>query len=164
MAKQLIIKPEKCVGCRTCELVCSYGHFEQFNPRMSAVSLIDYEVEAVSIPLMCMQCDDACCADVCPVGALKVEADGFVSYDADKCIKCKMCMNACPLGNIHYTPIARRMIKCDLCGDGNPKCVSYCHAGAIELVDDADLPDRRKSIADSLMEVYRTDKVEEVAS
>ena len=26
MGKQLMIKPEKCIGCRTCELVCSFGH------------------------------------------------------------------------------------------------------------------------------------------
>lgn len=163
MSKQLVFKPERCVGCRTCELVCSYGHFEQFNPRMSAVSVVDYEVEAVSIPLMCMQCDDAACAAVCPVEALKIEADGFVSYDPDKCIKCKMCMNACPLGSIHYTPIGHRMIKCDLCGGGDPKCARYCHANAIEVVDNSDLPERRKDIAKQLMEVYRTDKTEEVA-
>lgn len=153
MAKQLVVKPEKCVGCRTCELVCSFGHFEEFNPRMSAVTLIDYDEEAVSVPVMCLQCDDASCVAVCPVGALTRQDDGFVNYDSDKCIKCKMCMNACPLGNIHFSPIARRMIKCDLCG-GDPKCVRYCYADAIVLVDDADLPDRKKLTADKLAEVY----------
>ena len=28
MGKQLLIKPEKCLGCRTCELVCSFGTME----------------------------------------------------------------------------------------------------------------------------------------
>jgi len=133
--------------------MCSFGHFEQFNPRMAAVSLIDYTEPEVSVPVMCLQCDEACCVAVCPVGALKRESDGFVSYDPDKCIKCKMCQNACPLGNIHFSPIAHRMIKCDLCG-GEPKCVRFCYAGAIELVDDADLPDRRKAVADKLAAVY----------
>lgn len=157
MAKQLVIKPERCVGCRTCELMCSFGHYDLFNPRMAAVTVVEYFEDALAIPIMCMQCDDAACAKVCPVGALKREDDGFVSYNADKCIKCKMCMNACPLGNIHYSPIARKMIKCDLCG-GEPMCVRYCSGDAIELVDDADIPDRKRSAADKLREAYVNEK------
>ena len=159
MAKQLVIKPEKCLGCRTCEMVCSFSHYEQFNPRLAAISVIDYEAQAVSIPIMCLQCDEAPCEKVCPLGGLKREADGRIVYNADKCIKCKMCMNACPLGNIHYSPIAHHMIKCDLCG-GEPKCVRYCYSGALEVIDDADKSDRRQAVADKFAAVFS----EEVAS
>jgi carbon-monoxide dehydrogenase iron sulfur subunit len=157
MAKQLVIKPERCMGCRTCELMCSFGHYETFNPRMAAVTVVEYFEDALSIPIMCMQCDDAACAKVCPVGALVREDDGFVSYNPDKCIKCKMCMNACPLGNIHFSPIARRMIKCDLCG-GEPMCVRYCSVHAIEIVDDADIPEAKRTAADKLREAYLNEK------
>lgn len=149
MAIQLVIKPERCVGCRVCELMCSFEHFEQFNPRMAAVAVVDYFEDALSIPVMCLQCDDACCLKVCPTGALKREANGHVSYDAGKCIKCKLCMHACPFGNIHYSPVARQMIKCDLCG-GDPMCAKFCDADALTVVDDADIPDRKKATADKL--------------
>ena len=49
MARQLVIKPEKCVSCRTCELVCSFGHNQRFNPRESSVSVMDYEDAAARI-------------------------------------------------------------------------------------------------------------------
>ena len=153
MGKQLVIRPERCVGCRTCELMCSFGHFGEFNPRMSAVSVTDYFEEALSIPVMCLQCDDPCCSKVCPTGSLKRDSEGRISYNPDTCIKCKLCMNACPFGNIHYSPIARKMIKCDLCG-GDPKCVRYCSAHAIVVVDDADIPDRKKITADKIRQAY----------
>ena len=41
--KQLVVKPEKCIGCRTCELVCSFGHYQQFNPRLANITVLEYE-------------------------------------------------------------------------------------------------------------------------
>ncbi|MDE8721989.1 hypothetical protein PZH44_13925, partial [Alistipes putredinis] len=67
MGKQLLIKPEKCLGCRTCELVCSFGHNGAFNPRFANVSVMAYEEAAISVPMMCMQCEEPCCMEVCPV-------------------------------------------------------------------------------------------------
>ena len=58
MGKQLLIKPEKCLGCRTCELVCSFGHNGAFNPRFANVSVMAYEEAAISVPMMCMQCEE----------------------------------------------------------------------------------------------------------
>ena len=72
MGKQLLIKPEKCLGCRTCELVCSFGHNGAFNPSFANVSVLAYEEAAISVPMMCMQCEEPCCMEVCPVGAISV--------------------------------------------------------------------------------------------
>ena len=41
--KQLVVKPEKCIGCRTCELVCSFGHYQQFSPRLANITVLEYE-------------------------------------------------------------------------------------------------------------------------
>ena len=71
--KQLLIKPEKCIGCRTCELVCSFGHHNEFNPKMANVKVFEYEQAAVAIPMMCLQCDEAACMKVCPGGAIVYE-------------------------------------------------------------------------------------------
>ena len=140
--KQLMIKPEKCYGCRTCELVCSFGHYGEFNPKMANVSVLEYEKAAVAIPVMCLQCEDACCEKVCPVHAISTDENGARTINYDKCIGCKMCMNACPLGNISFHPEVKKVFKCDLCG-GDPKCAKYCPGGAI-TVEDADAIDSRK--------------------
>ena len=113
--KQLQIKPEKCIGCRTCELVCSFGHFSQFNPKLANVKVFEYEQAAVAIPIMCLQCEDPSCLKVCPVHAISRNEYGAVVMNYDKCIGCKMCMNACPLGNISTHPAAARVFKCSRC-------------------------------------------------
>ena len=100
MARQLVVDPKKCKNCRTCELVCSFRHFEEFNPRLSNVTVFQYEQASITVPIMCMQCDEAACAATCPTGALTRDANGVITHDANKCIVCKMCVSACPLGNV----------------------------------------------------------------
>mgnify|MGYP002732324539 CR=1 FL=1 len=153
MAKHLILKPEKCVGCRTCELMCSFAHNQVFNPRLAAVSVIDYPESAVAIPLMCLQCENAACEKVCPVHAITRTSDNVLLINPATCIVCKLCMNACPLGNIRYSPLTHSVFKCDLCG-GNPNCAQYCHAGAITFTDPDEDNDRRHLIADRFKDVF----------
>ena len=140
--KHLVVKPEKCVGCRTCELVCSFGHYKQFNPRMANVSVLAFEKEKVQVPVVCQHCEEASCVAVCPVHAITRSAEGVVTIDYDKCIGCKLCKNACPMGNISYSSRIQKVFKCDLCG-GDPKCAQFCPGGAI-TVEDADAVDERK--------------------
>ena len=152
MSKQLMIKPEKCISCRTCELVCSFGHYQEFNPKLSNVTVMDYEKAAVTIPVMCMQCEEPACMKVCPVGAISRNENGAFVMDEAKCIVCKMCMNACPLGNISFNPVKRKVFKCDLC-NGDPKCAKFCPSGAIVYGEAVEM-ERNKAIADQLKDVY----------
>ena len=153
MSKLLVVNPEKCAGCRTCELMCSYGRINAFNPRLSAVTVMNYEAALTSVPVMCMQCDEACCLKVCPVGAISRDEEGLVSTNPDKCIVCKMCVSVCPLGNISYSPSGKKVFKCDLCG-GDPKCVKYCSPGAIQFVDPSEIPGRKKAVAEKFKDVF----------
>lgn len=153
MSKQLVVDPKKCASCRTCELMCSFEHTKVFNPRLSAVNVINYEDAMVSIPVMCMQCEDACCIKVCPVKAISQDENGAVTIDSEKCIVCKMCVSACPLGNISFSPFSRKVFKCDLCG-GDPKCVKFCAPGAIKYVDPTESPERKKAVAEQFKEVF----------
>ena len=150
MALQLVVDPKKCKACRSCELACSFGHFDEFNPRLSNVTVFHYEEAAITVPVMCMQCDESACAKVCPTGALTRNAAGVVEHDASKCLVCKMCVSACPLGNISYSPLKRKVIKCDLCG-GDPMCVKFCPTGAISAVDPVEAPSKKQLLADKLM-------------
>ncbi len=124
MNKILIISPEKCNNCKTCEAVCSN----------SAVNVIGFEEAEVSVPVMCMQCEDASCMRVCPREAISRDENGTVVIDPNKCIGCKLCISACSLGNIHYSSRQKKILKCDLC-DSNPLCAKYCPTRAIEYVD-----------------------------
>ena len=153
MALQLVVDPKKCKACRSCELACSFGHNGEFNPRLSCVTIFHYEQQCISVPVTCLQCDEAACAAVCPTGALKRAADGVVLHDPAKCIVCKQCVGACPLGNISYSPLKQKVFKCDLC-DGDPMCVKFCPTGAITMVDAADVPDKKQLAADKLMALF----------
>jgi len=153
MSKQLVIKPEKCVGCRTCELMCSFEHNEQFNPQLSAVTVIAYDEAAVAVPVMCLQCEEACCLKVCPVNAISRDGQGAAVMNPSKCIVCKMCMHACPLGNISFSPVTRKVFKCDLCG-GEPKCAQFCPSGALLYLEPEEDFDRKKAIALRFKEVF----------
>ncbi|MGN1003085.1 MAG: 4Fe-4S dicluster domain-containing protein [Oscillospiraceae bacterium] len=145
--KQLLLKPEKCIGCRTCELVCSFGHYGEFNPKLANVKVFEYEKAAVAIPVMCLQCEEASCMKVCPMHAISRDENGAFTINYDRCIGCKMCMNACPLGNISYHPAVKRVFKCDLCG-GEPKCAAYCPGEAICYVDTDEPSARRKLVGE----------------
>ena len=124
MSKILTISPEKCTNCGTCESVCPN----------SGVNVIHFEEVEISVPVMCMQCEDAACMKVCPRDAISRDENGAVVPDPKKCIACKMCISACPFGNISFCPTTKQIEKCNLCG-GEPRCAKYCPTRAIQYVD-----------------------------
>jgi len=136
MAKILMIHPDKCTGCHNCELACSFAHEGLFRPGDSRIHVYTWEREGFSVPMMCQQCDDAPCLSVCPTGALHRNPEtNVVEWDADKCIRCRMCVQVCPFGNVAYDAVSGNILKCDHCG-GDPECVKFCPSKALEYVDD----------------------------
>jgi len=148
----------KCIGCRTCEVACAISHQEEsggtlehascFSPRLKLVKTVD-----VSAPIMCRQCDDAPCAQVCPNNAI-VREDGYIKVIQSRCIGCKTCMIACPYGAMNvvtamasgatgHSALFQREVpvslalKCDLCAhkESGPECMRVCPTGAITLID-----------------------------
>jgi Fe-S-cluster-containing hydrogenase component 2 len=144
MSKILMISPKKCKNCGTCESVCPN----------SAVNVIHFEEAVISVPVMCVQCEDAACMKVCPTGAIFRDKNGAVVTDTNKCIGCKVCISSCPMGNIHYSSRQKRIMKCNLC-DGTPDCVKYCPTRAIEYVDDTTANiGKKRAIALKFMELF----------
>ena len=156
MNKILTIAPEKCTGCRTCELVCSFFHEKEFNPARARVTVITWDKDGFSVPMMCLQCSNAACMQVCPVGAVYRDfATGAVMVDHSRCIRCKMCTNACPFGNNTFDLELDRVLKCDLCG-GDPQCAKYCPSGAVSYVPDTAANTAKKRLAASkFRELFR---------
>jgi anaerobic carbon-monoxide dehydrogenase iron sulfur subunit len=134
MSKILTISPEKCTSCRSCELICSFIKTGEFNPRESAVKVLTYEAAAISVPVMCMQCEEPACMKICPVNAFSRDEHGAVVLDEEKCIVCKLCISACPMGNITFSSALKKIVKCNLC-DGDPYCAKVCPSGTIKYED-----------------------------
>ena len=91
-------------------------------------------------------------------GSLAYDENNAVVMNSSKCIGCKLCMNACPLGNIGVNTEKKQMHKCDLCG-GDPKCVKFCPSGALVFEDPADSQDRRKAVAAAFKDVFGEEEV-----
>ena len=130
--KVITVNIDKCTGCRACELACSLKNTGTFNPSRARINVIGHE-GLFSLPITCFQCEKPYCADVCPSDAInREESTGTVKIDAEKCTGCKMCVIACPFGNIVFSPEEKIVVKCELCG-GAPECVAFCTAGALEF-------------------------------
>lgn len=158
MAKILMIHPDKCTGCENCTMACSYTKESKFRPAAARIHVFSWEREGFSVPMMCQQCSDAPCATVCPTGAMhRNSGSTMVDYDKEKCIRCRMCVQACPFGNAVYDVYTDAILKCDNCA-GNPACVNICPNKALEYVDDTiSTRSRKKAFAakfkDAFMEV-----------
>lgn len=131
MNKVLLVQPEKCTGCHTCELICSFTHTGEFNPTRSRISVFNFDKVGFSTPVVCQQCTASACMAICPTGAIsRNETTGAMVVDNDRCLRCKMCTIACPFGATLYDYDLDIITKCDLC-DGDPECVKLCPSGAI---------------------------------
>jgi len=124
--------PEKCVGCRVCEYVCSLEKKKAFNPTLSRIrTLRIYPNTNASVT--CRLCEDAPCVIACPRKALgQSKENGVIIVDKDKCNGCGWCIEACDFGAISLDPDTKTVVLCDLC-DGDPKCVKWCPEKALEL-------------------------------
>lgn len=114
MAKQkrygLVIDLNRCIGCRSCAVICKMHHAlapGTWWQRVETIGSSEHLVPAGSgsdlsetyLPVLCMHCENAPCVKVCPVGATwQREDDGIVLVDYERCIGCRYCMTACPYG------------------------------------------------------------------
>jgi carbon-monoxide dehydrogenase iron sulfur subunit len=140
----VVIKVERCVGCKRCKIECAVAHSKskdllaamQETPRPQSRVAVE-PVEKYSAPLQCRHCEDAPCVTVCPSGALKKNEPGFpVLFQRELCIGCKQCVMACPFGVVTMDRDGRHVLKCDLCVDRlragqEPACATACHTGAL---------------------------------
>lgn len=138
--KALLIDLTLCIGCNACQTACKeVNHLpldEEKALSPTAYTALD-EYDGVYVRRMCQHCDDPTCASVCPVGAFTKMAEGPVVYDADKCIGCRYCMQACPfqVPRYEWSSTYPRVQKCVMCHErlaqGLPTaCSEACPTGA----------------------------------
>ena len=103
--KILISNPRACIGCRSCELFCSFYHYKENNPNRALLKIVKDEVQGTDIPVICQHCDKPACEEVCPVQAFKInKKTGALVIDHEICIGCRACVSACPFGAIRLDP------------------------------------------------------------
>lgn len=95
MNRFIIADATKCIGCRTCEVACAVSHQE--NQDCAALSPDEFisrirviKDHSWTTAVACHQCEDAPCANVCPVDAISRE-HGHIFVEQTRCIGCKSC-------------------------------------------------------------------------
>lgn len=151
--KVVFINPERCVGCKQCQIACAVEHSSSRNlygalyedPRPRPRILVSPGPYLnLALPNKCRHCDPAPCLLSCPTGAIFRDPDtDLVLIDHHKCITCAMCAMVCPFDALTFYPLASDperpvAIKCDQCvsrlKDGRePACVEACKVGALEF-------------------------------
>jgi carbon-monoxide dehydrogenase iron sulfur subunit len=128
---KIVIDHHKCDGCKICEQICTFSHYQEFNPKRSRIKVVQDIREGISMPKTCNQCRE--CIEVCPEGAIYRNNDlGAVCLDEKKCTGCEICIQSCPQGVLSKDPISGFINICDFCG-GEPQCVGWCPEKALQF-------------------------------
>lgn len=132
MRRKLAVIPEKCSGCRICEITCAVHRAGVNNPKKARLRVTTvYPHPVVRMPVVCSQCRDAKCMAACPTNAI-YSKDGIVRINDPECVGCHACVDACPFGAMYIHQDLDVPLKCDLCEDsGQPQCVKMCPTEAI---------------------------------
>ncbi len=98
----MVIDLKRCYGCYACSMACKVKNHTP--PGVFWARVLKGEegrfpnTVRQALPVLCMQCDDPSCVEVCPTGATFKQEDGVIVVDKDTCMGCKSCLMACPYG------------------------------------------------------------------
>lgn len=179
----MMIDLDRCIACGACAMACKMEHATPAGTYWCNVhrkEVGEYPTaEMRFLPTACMHCDNPECVNVCPTNASYKREDGIVLVDADKCIGCRACINACSYNARHYnftdpekssyyetgeqTPFEKAKMsehqlgkteKCVLCVDRvtkgrEPACVETCITKARVF---GDLDDPKGKLAKAIRE------------
>ncbi|MBI2908242.1 MAG: hypothetical protein HYX92_11395 [Chloroflexi bacterium] len=57
MSKELIVDPDRCTGCRVCELFCSWTKLGECNPKAAYIKVMTNEAMGMALPVIRTGCD-----------------------------------------------------------------------------------------------------------
>lgn len=139
--KEIFVRPERCMGCHSCEMACAVAHSDSKSlytalhetPMPKPRIYVEWVApQTTSVPIVCRQCEDAPCMHACIAGAISRSSGAVTTTDPDKCIGCWTCVMVCPYGVIGRHLEARKAYRCDRCPElDTPACVNACPSRAL---------------------------------
>jgi anaerobic carbon-monoxide dehydrogenase iron sulfur subunit len=124
------IDEKKCTECMRCTSVCSLVKTGKVLPEIGRIQIVKNWPAYPEISVCRFDdCSGQPCIEVCPVDAIS-NRDGIVLIDDEACIRCGVCVDACPYNAIRLDKEGLAY-KCDFCG-GEPACVPECVTFAIK--------------------------------
>jgi Fe-S-cluster-containing dehydrogenase component/formate-dependent nitrite reductase membrane component NrfD len=130
-----VIDLKKCIGCHACTIACKAEHDIPVGANRCWVKTVEKgrfpDAQRLFLPVLCNQCEDAPCMNICPTSALFRRHDGIVDLNGAACIGCKACMAACPYDQLFIDENTKTAEKCNFCANRvenklEPACVSVC--------------------------------------
>jgi Fe-S-cluster-containing dehydrogenase component len=99
------------VGCGSCAFACKAENNTRNRADGQSHNWADFVMKTegkfpkavqVVMPVLCNHCTDAPCVKACPVTpkVMYKTTEGITMHDAERCIGCRMCQNACPYSNV----------------------------------------------------------------
>jgi carbon-monoxide dehydrogenase iron sulfur subunit len=161
--KEVIVHPERCVGCMQCMPACAAAHSRSKNLFLSTLETplprprvhVGVGLFNEGFPNRCRHCDPAPCLHACLPGAIvRLAEKNTVFIDPNRCINCASCAMACPFGVIRYhedhsAPLGKTVaVKCDNCYERQlagliPACVEACKSGALRFEERSEAMKRK---------------------
>lgn len=124
--KKIVVNANKCTGCKSCMLICSFMATEECSYHGARIKIISNEARGRHTPVLCQFCEDPPCVSACPVDALwKDQGTGAIQVDRNLCNGCEACIGACPFEAMFFDHETGKAFTCDLC-QGGPECVKVC--------------------------------------
>ena len=136
----------RCYGCQACAAACK--DWNGIDPGPEKWMTV-YEWETGTFPNLrlhdlafsCAHCANPACVAACEQGAIfKEDKFGAVLVDAEKCVGCRKCKEACPYGAPKFASDRQgeKMSKCTMCIDRleageQPQCALACPMRALDF-------------------------------
>ena len=122
---------ERCIGCNSCSLACARLVHKRLawvaaGIRITSTGGLSTGFEA----RLCLACNPAPCAAVCPTGAFSPRQGGGVIVKKRLCIRCGDCVPACPVDAIYLDNTGEPYV-CIHCG----RCVPFCPHDCLEMLE-----------------------------
>jgi len=131
MKRLKAVRMERCIGCHCCSLACARLVHQRLSWETAGVRIQSSGGLSTGFQArLCLACDPAPCAQVCPTGAYRQRPGGGVLVKLDLCSRCGACAKACPVAAVTLDETGRPYV-CIHCG----RCVPFCPHECLALVE-----------------------------